>query len=74
MVVSRQEKNRKRITKRHQNIIRKGREWLSQGHSAEVVAEGLWNKMAANTLVKNGKVQIWGKFNDETKMRLIEEL
>ena len=65
---------RKETTKRHQKITAKAQEWLDKGFTPEVVAKGLWNKMAANTEVKNGKVIIWGKFNgkNETWFKVAE--
>ena len=61
--ITKQEKSQ---AKRIANQVRVAQKWLDKGFTPEVIAAGLWNKLGANSEVKNSQVIIWG-MNYKTK-------
>ena len=55
--ITKQEKSQ---AKRIANQVKVAQKWQDKGFTPEVIATGLWNKLAANTEVKNNQVTIWG--------------
>lgn len=59
-------KQEKAQEKRIANLVRVAQKWQEKGFTPKEISTGLWNKMGANTEVKNSQVIIWG-MNFETK-------
>ena len=63
-------KQEKAQEKRIANQVRVAHKWQDEGFTSKVIAIGLWNKMGANSEVKNNQVIIWGKNFRTGKMEI----
>lgn len=57
---------RKQTDKKNDKTAKLAQDWLQRGFTPEKVADTIWNRIGMQTGVKDGKVQLFGFYNDES--------
>ena len=63
-------KQEKAQEKRIANQVKVAQKWQEKGFTPKEISTGLWNKLGANTEVKNNQVMIWGKNFKKNQMEI----
>jgi len=60
----------KQAEKDLQNQIDVAKKWHAAGWDLENIADGLWNKLAANVEIKNGELLIWARLPEDSRFEI----